>query len=159
MEIKYRMDVPTRRLSLIISCCLVAAFGGLIFLPDAYLRAWSMAMLAAVILLMVLSIPRRIVMKDNALEIQCIVELTRIPLEDIRSITPITREEIKPLLLLGSFGFFGYYGYFASLARLEIIKIYASELDNLVMIEDIYESKIVVSSRDVEQLTAVLKGD
>ena len=148
------MDRRTRRLSLIISAVLAAAFAALIFLvDDNYLRAWSTGMLSAIVLLYVLSIPRYIKVADGVLEVHCIVELTRIPIEDITSIRRIDRTELSPLmLLLGSYGFFGYYGYYADLKRWETLKVYTTELENLVLIEDIYETRYLLSCRDPEAL-------
>ncbi len=156
IDIRYALDRPTRRLSLMISVVLALIFAAMWFIPDAYMRAWSIGMLLAIVLLYILSIPRFIRITPDALEIHCVVELTRIPREDIRSITSITRQEIKPLLLLGSYGFFGYYGYFASLNRWQTLKIYASNWQNLLLIEDIYETKYIVSCQNPSQLISLV---
>ncbi len=153
MRINYRLDKHTLRWSLIISLVLAVAFVVLALLVnDGYLRAWLIALLLAVVVLYVLSIPRYISLRDGLLEIHCIVELTRINVEDIVSIRRVTRDEIKPLLLLGSYGFFGYYGYYADLRIWETLKIYATEWDNLVLIEDIYETRYIVSCRKADEL-------
>lgn len=159
MRINYHLDRRTLRMSLIISIVLASAFAALAFLVnDGYLRAWLIALLSAVVILYILSIPRYISLHDGLLEIHCIVELTRIRVEDIASIRRVTREEIKPLLLLGSYGFFGYYGYYADLHEWETLKIYATEWDNLVLIEDIYETRYLVSCRKADEIIAAVRG-
>ncbi len=159
MRINYRLDRRTRRTSLIISLVLALAFAALFFLVrDGYLRAWLIAMLLSVVVLYVLSIPRYISLGDGLLEIHCIVELTRIRVDDIVSIRRVTRDEIRPLLLLGSYGFFGYYGYYVDLRIWETLKIYATEWENLVMIEDIYETRYLVSCRKADDLIAAVSS-
>ncbi len=159
MRINYRLDRRTLRTSLIISLVLVLAFAALyFFVGDGYLRAWIIALLLAVVVLFVLSIPRYISFGKGLLEIHCIVELTRIRVEDIVSIGRVTREEIKPLLLLGSYGFFGYYGYYADLRQWDTVKVYATEWDNLVLIQDIYETRFLVSCRQADELIDLVRA-
>ena len=153
MRIKYRRDNPPRRLSLIISVLLLLVFAALVLLlTDLYLRAWLIAILLAVVVLYILSIPRYISLKGGVLEIHCVVELTRIEVDDILSIRRVSRDELKLALLLGSYGFFGYYGYYADLRQWETIKVYATEWDNLILIQDIYETQFLVSCTDADRL-------
>lgn len=124
------------------------------FLSDAnYLNAWVISIMAAVVALFVLSIPRRILVDDQLLEIRCVVETTRIEIRDIASICKTTPDRYSRLWpVLGSYGFFGYYGYYFSFRRWEMVKVYATEWDNLVEIEDIYEDRYIVSCRDADGL-------
>ncbi len=160
MRIKYQLDKHTRRLSLIITLVLVVALTALaLLLADAYLRAWLIGLLLAIILLFVLSIPRYISLVEDTLEIHCVVELTRIQLEDIRSARTVSRSELSPLIpLLGSYGFFGYYGYYIDLRHWDVIKVYATQWNNLVLIEDIYETKYLVSCSDPDNLIGSITG-
>jgi hypothetical protein len=136
-----------------ITAGIVLLFAALVvFVNDPYLRAWLISIFLAVTLLYVLSIPRYISLADGILEIHCVVELTRIAVEDIQSIRKITPSEIRPLLLLGSYGFFGYYGYFADLYRYETLKVYATEWQNLILIQDIYETRYLISCQNPEKL-------
>jgi predicted membrane protein len=160
MRIKYRRDRRTLRLTLIISLALLALSAAMIlFIHDVYLRAWLIAILLAVILLYILSIPRYISLKDGTLEIHCVVELTRIRVEDILSVKRVSRGDLNILLLLGSYGFFGYYGYYADMAHWDTIKVYATEWDNLVLIEDIYETRYLVSCTDADRLIEGIKEE
>lgn len=158
MRINYHRDRRTRRLTWIISLSAVAVFAALALLVnDLYLRAWLIAILLAIALLYVLSIPRYVQLREGTLEIHCIVELTRIQVEDILSIRRVGRDELNLLLLLGSYGFFGYYGYYADLGRWETLKVYATEWDNLVLIEDIYETRYLISCTDADALIGTIE--
>jgi hypothetical protein len=157
MRINYRLDHRTRRTSLIISIALVLLFAALyLFINDGYLRAWLIAMLLAVVVLYILSIPRYISLKDGILEIHCVVELTRIRVDDITDICRVDRKELKLIPLLGSYGFFGYYGYYADVHQWETLKVYATEWDNLVLIKDIYETFYLVSCRQADKLVTAV---
>ena len=48
-----------------------------------FVSAWFTSVIVAVALLMLLSVPRRIVLLNNTLEIQCISDITEIPLDEI----------------------------------------------------------------------------
>jgi hypothetical protein len=136
-----------------ISGAIVGLFAAVLLLGDGYLRAWTVAIMLAILLLYVLSIPRYIKVNTRALEVHCVVEMVRIPIEDVRSVRRLMQSEMRGFIpLLGSYGFFGYYGYYADLRRWEIIKVYATEWDNLVEIEDIYENIYIISCRERERL-------
>lgn len=151
---RYRRDRRTRRLTWITLVLIAAVFTAIaVFVREEYVRAWIIVLLLTVLLLYVLSIPRHIKVDREALEIHCVVEMTRIPIADINSVRKVTRQDTGKLtLLLGSYGFFGYYGYYANLHRWETLKVYASELDNLVEINDIYEDRYLVSCREADRL-------
>ena len=133
---------------------IVIVFAAIMLLvKEEYVRAWIIVLLSTILLLYVLSIPRYIKVDREALEIHCIVEMTRIAIEDIRSVRKVTRQDTGRLtLLLGSYGFFGYYGYYANLRRWETVMVYATQWDNLVEIEDIYEDKYLVSCHEADRL-------
>ena len=120
-----------------------------------YLPAWGLFFVVCIITLYILSIPRYILLDDAALEIHCIVDLTRIHIEDIELIRRIERSEFRRLWpLLGSYGFWGYYGYYFSFREWTLYKVYAAERNNLVLIEDIYEDTYIVSCDDPDGLIA-----
>jgi Mn2+/Fe2+ NRAMP family transporter len=146
-KFKYKSDKRARRLTIASIIVIIAALIAILLLVgDSYLRAWLIATFAAVVLLYVLSIPRYLKVTDEAVEIHCIVELTKIAIADISSVTKVERgKDGRLLLLLGSYGFFGYYGYYLNLRHWETVKVYATELHNLIEIEDIYEQKYLVS--------------
>lgn len=153
-KFKYHRDKRTRRLTWITTIVIVALSAAvLLLMDDGYLRAWLIVIVVALLLLCVLSIPRYILVTEDALEIHCVVEMTHIPINDISSVRRVTRQDTGRLtLLLGSYGFFGYYGYYANLRRWETVKVYMTEWSNMVEIEDIYEEKYLVSCREADRL-------
>ncbi|MDL2320551.1 PH domain-containing protein [Alistipes sp. OttesenSCG-928-B03] len=153
-KFRYNYDKRTKRLTWIISAVIVAFFAAISLLAgEGYLRAWVISIMVAVLLLYVMSIPRYITVDREALEIQCVVEMTRIAIEDITLVRKVTRKDVGPLmLLLGSYGFFGYFGYYACFRRWDTLKVYTTERENLVEIEDIYEQKYIVSCREADRL-------
>lgn len=153
-KFKYKFDRRSKRITSAVSVLVFAVFVVIFFIHGgAYFPVWIFGFLLCVIALYILSIPRFIQIDDDALEIHCIVDLTRIHVEDIEVIKRIERYELTPLIpLIGSYGFFGYYGYYLSLWNWDIYKMYASERKNLVLIEDIYEDTYIVSCNDAETL-------
>lgn len=151
---KYKLDKHCRRLSVIYIVVMLGVFALIFFAGNGgYLQAWLYSILLAIVALFILSIPRYIRVDDDNLEIHCVVEMTRIEIRDVASVRRITRGEYPRLwLILGSYGFFGYYGYFFDFKQWELIKVYATERENLVEIEDIYEQKYIVSCREADRL-------
>ena len=120
-----------------------------------FFSAWFVSFVLALMALMILSIPRRIVLLDNKVEIQCIFDITEIDIAEIAQIEKVDKEKLRwTILLFGSSGFFGYYGKYFDLKEFEIVNIYASEWNNFVEIVDIYDSRTYVSCRDAEALIA-----
>ncbi len=125
----------------------------LIFVHGGYLHAWLLSILVGITALYILSIPRRITVDESNLEIQCVVELTRIDIRDIRSIRKVSPNEYHYLFpVLGSFGFFGFYGYYLNFKGWDMVKVYAGEWAHLVEIIDIYEQTYIVSCREADEL-------
>ena len=123
-----------------------------------FFSAWFVSFVLALIALMVLSIPRRIVMLDNTLEIQCVFEITEIDVREIAHIGKVDRNKLRwTIPLFGSSGFFGYYGKYFDFKELDIVTIYASEWNNFVEITDIYDSRTYVSCRDADSLIALVQ--
>lgn len=149
----YELDKKTRRLGMLYIVLVVVVFVVLfIAVRGAYLSAWFLSIIGAVLALAAMSIPRKITLTDRSLNINCVVELTSLPLEDIRDVRRIEKSDMPNCMpLFGCYGFFGYYGYFVSFRTWSLFKIYASEWDNFVEIEDIYESKVVVSCSDPDR--------
>lgn len=151
---KYHIDRYTMILSIII---IVAAILGVWALYDlyigGYISAWFASIIIAIILLMVLSIPRRIALVNNAIEIQCVSDITIIPIDEVEQIRIIPSGRTRWFIpLLGVVGFFGYYGKFLDLKRFRIITLYASEWNHFVEIKTIYNSRIYISCREAETL-------
>ena len=118
-----------------------------------FFSAWFVSLVLAIIALMVLSIPRRIAILGNTLEIQCISDITEIDIREIATIKKVDRKAMRWVFpLFGAVGFLGYYGKFVDIKEFDIITIYASEWDNFVEITDIYDNRTYVSCRKADDL-------
>lgn len=122
-----------------------------------YLSAWFTSFIVALIALMALSIPRRIVVTDDRIEIRCLLDITEIQRDEIASVRRVEPREMKWMVpLFGGWGFFGYYGHYLDLATFDRVRIYASEWRNFVEITDIYEERLYVSCTEADKLIAQL---
>lgn len=157
-EYEYRLDRKTgyrTAMHLVVFAALAVV---LLYVYDGgYILAWFISIMVAVIGLMILSIPRKIVLTDNSLDILCISDFTEIPYGDIVSARAVDGREMRLFLpLFASAGFFGYYGYFLNLRRMDLVKVYASSWHGFVEITDIYEDKYYVSCDRCDELVAMI---
>ncbi|MDR2912826.1 MAG: PH domain-containing protein [Alistipes sp.] len=154
IRFKYALDKRCRIVTWSVAGGVVLTAGLLwLFSPGEYLPVWFTSIALAVVVLALLSVPRSIRISDEAVEIVCLVEITHIPYRHIRSVRPIDRLELRPLVpVFASPGFFGYFGYWLDVQNWDFIKIYATSWQGLVVIEDIYEQRFVVSSSDAGRL-------
>ncbi len=131
---------------------------GLYYLYEGgYFSAWFTSFIVAAVGLMALSIPRKIVVTEEKVEIHCLLDLTELSRAEIRAVRKADARRMKWMIpLFGGCGFFGYYGYYLDLRRFERVKIYASMWRNFVEIEDVYDDLLIVSSPDADRLVAEL---
>ena len=149
---KYRYDRRSRRITFVILTIVVLLLIGASFVwGGAYLPAWGVFFLICIIILYILSIPLYILLDDSVVEVHCIVDMTRIHIEDVEKIRVFGKDEFTRLWpLVGSYGFWGYYGYYFDFMEWTTYKVYASDRKHLVLIEDIYEDRFIVSCNDPE---------
>ena len=106
---------------------------------------------------MALSIPRRIVVTEEKVEVRCLLDITEVRREEIASVRRVDNRRMKWFIpLFGGYGFFGYYGHYLDLRRFERVKLYASEWRNFVEITDIYEERLFVSCAEADRLVEEL---
>ena len=99
-----------------------------------YLSAWFSSCIVALLLLMSLSIPRKICLNRERLRIDCLMDITELPLNEIASVRKVERSEMKGIIpLLGGFGFFGYYGHYHNHLYGKF-RMFATDLSNLYLI-------------------------
>lgn len=155
---KYRFDKATLyRTVVYLSLCALLGWGLYHLYEGGYLSAWFTSFVAALIALMSLSIPRKIVVKEHSVEIRCLLDITEIRRDEIASVRRVDPKQMKWMVpLFGGYGFFGYYGHYLDLRRFDRVKIYASEWNNFVEITDIYEDRIYVSCHAADRLVAEL---
>ena len=151
-----RRTITITILSLLL--CAVGAALLYILYKGGFFSAWFVSFVMAVAALMILSIPRRIVLLENKLEIQCAFDITEMDMLEIARIRKVSNQRLRwTVILFGSSGFCGYYGKFFDLREFEVVTIYASEWDNFVEITDIYDSRIYVSCREADKLITAVR--
>ena len=122
-----------------------------------YISAWFTSFIVAIIALMALSIPRKIVVTENRMEIRCLLDITEVRRDEIASVRRVEPRRMKWFIpIFGGYGFFGYYGHFLDLRHFDRVRLYASEWKNFVEITDIYEERLYVSCADADRLVAEL---
>ena len=140
------------------SALYIALFIGLavalaLIYEGGYISAWFISLILAVLTLMILSIPRRVVVDEEGIEIQCIAEDTTLSFEDIANIRKIDKREMNSCLpIFGAVGFFGHYGRFLNLRTMEFIHIYASRWGKFVEITDIDGNKYYISCEERDDI-------
>ena len=155
---KYRFDRHTIYWTLVYLVVFIL-LGWLLYnlYEGGYHSAWFTSFIVALIALMSLSIPRRIVVSDETVEIRCLLDITEIRRDEIASVRRVDARRMQWFVpIFGGCGFFGYYGHFIDLRRLDRVRLYASEWRNFVEIVDIYEDRLYVSCADADRLVAEL---
>lgn len=155
---KYHFDRRTIYWTLVYLVIFIL-LGGLLYhlYEGGYLSAWFTSFIVALVALMALSIPRRIVVTDDKVEIRCLLDITEIRRDEIASVHRVDVRRMKWFIpLFGGCGFFGYYGHFIDLRHFERVRLYASEWKNFVEITDIYEDRLYVSCSQADELVALL---
>lgn len=160
MEKTYKYRFSRRTLYWTLIYLVVFGFLGVLLYhlyEGGYLSAWFTSFVVALIALMSLSIPRRIVVCDDRVEIRCLLDITSLSRDEIASVRRVDARRMKWFMpLFGGCGFFGYYGHFLDLRHFERVRIYASEWNNFVEIVDIYEERLYVSCTDADRLVEEL---
>jgi hypothetical protein len=151
-----------KRTKILTALTIIIFLGGAVLLyflyTGGFLSAWFTSLVLAITALMVLSVPRKVVVLDSTLEIQCISDISEIEIADIESVKVVSKREMRwTLPIFAAMGFFGYYGKFIDLKEFDLVSIYASEWNNFVEITDIYDSRTYISCRDADQLIEAIK--
>lgn len=158
---RYRMSKYCRYTTFFSFLLLIALFFYfLISSSGSYLSAWYLSFATAVVLLFFISFPRRICVTSSNLVINCILEATYIPLGDIKRIHETKRYRLnRTICLAGSYGFGGFYGYWLDLIHLRMVRMYATKLSGLVIIQTIYNERYVVSCEEPSTLVRCVRDN
>ncbi|CDN32168.1 hypothetical protein BN938_2095 [Mucinivorans hirudinis] len=62
-----------------------------------------------------------------------------------------------PVPVMGIWGVFGYYGYYFDFGNLKLVKVYAKQWRNFIMVEDIYEEVVIISVEQKEEFLRSLE--
>ena len=151
-----------KRTKIFTALTIIIFLGGAVLLyflyTGGFLSAWFTSLVLAITALMVLSVPRKVVVLDSTLEIQCISDISEIEIADIESVKVVSKREMRwTLPIFAAMGFFGYDGKFIDLKEFDLVSIYASEWNNFVEITDIYDSRTYISCRDADQLIEAIE--
>lgn len=159
-EYKYKANYGTWHWSIIHILGFVAAAVAVLYIYDGgYMPAWIISFIIALVGLMILSIPRKIVLTDASVEICCISDRTSIAYKDIASVRAVPKSEVRWFVpIFAAMGFMGFYGYFLNLRRLDLVTVYALKWDDFVEITDIFDDKYYVSCDRREELVAAIAG-
>lgn len=161
-KFKYSLDRRSRRITTSIIVAILCILGFLAYSfwgEGTFIIAWFLSFVIFVGLLYMLSIPRCIRITPDSLEIHCVLELTAIPLENIKSVRRIRNSNIRYIFpLIGSYGFCGYYGHYYNIARREFVRLYASKWENFIQIEDIYGKKFIVNCEDTRSFVESVRS-
>ncbi|WP_300739373.1 PH domain-containing protein [uncultured Alistipes sp.] len=155
---KYRFDRRTIYWSLVhLGVFVLLGVSLYVLYEGGYLSAWFTSFVGALIALMALSIPRKIVVTEQTLQVRCLLDITEIRRDEIASVRRVDTRRMKGFIpIFGGYGFFGYYGHFIDLRRLDRVRIYASKWGDFVEITDIYEERLYVSCDEADRLVAEL---
>ncbi|MDE6827553.1 PH domain-containing protein [uncultured Alistipes sp.] len=151
---KYRFDRRTIYWTLVYVVVFSLLGGGLYYLYEGgYLSAWFTSFIIALIALMALSVPRKIVVTDETVQVRCLLDITEIDRSKIVSVRRVEPKEMTWIVpLFGACGFFGYYGHYYDLRSFTRVKLYATEWRNFVEIITDCEDRLYVSCTEAEKL-------
>ncbi len=142
----------------------ITVLGMVVFLvwrsSGTYLPAWFAILASSIILLILLSVPRRVVISQHNVELHSLLDVKTIPLCEITHVGFVPRRVLKASLpLLGSFGVFGYFGYFYCIKRKQVFKFFARSRKNLVEIHYHGQKRcVVVGVRNAREFVRILQN-
>lgn len=144
------------------SCAVILLLGGVcaylwcVASGAYYIAAWTTATTVVLIALFLLSVPRRIILTDEELELRCLVESTYIPLRSIVDVEVLGADGFKGKIpLLGAYGFCGYYGHYLDVRRWRFYRVYATRRGGCVAIHTT-KRRYLVSCRTPEMLRVMI---
>lgn len=164
MTIRFRYGGFDRRVWWITALTLIVAGGVCAWLYVVaagayYVAVWTTTVCVALLALVLLSVPRRIILGEEELELRCLVETTYIPLRSIVDVEVVEGSGLSHRVpLLGVYGLWGYYGRYLDLRSWHILKVYATRRSGCVAINTT-KSRYVVSCNAPQLLrTMVLEA-
>jgi hypothetical protein len=109
-----------------------------------YIAAWTTSVVVALVALCMLSLPRRIILDDQMVELRCLVESTYIQLGSVVDVEVVGESGLRRKLpLLGVYGFGGYYGFWLDLATRKIYRTYITSRKECVVIHTSHRRYLV----------------
>lgn len=140
MTLKFRyggLDVVAWMVSILVLAALVYGCWWLFVWAEGalYIAAWGTSVVVAIVALCLLSLPRRIILSDEELELRCLMETTYIPLRSVVDVKVMGSEGLKgkvPVLGLGGLG--GYLGFWVDTKSWRLYRTYVTSRHKCVAI-------------------------
>ncbi|MFI3262702.1 MAG: PH domain-containing protein [Rikenellaceae bacterium] len=111
-----------------------------------YLIAWIFSLVLATLIIAILSFPKNLTLTEDELVINCVLETRVISLSEIKRIHTINRYRLKSTIpTFGSYGFGGYFGIYFDLIHFRKLRLFATNLQNLVYVQTIYKDHFILS--------------
>lgn len=118
-----------------------------------YISAWFLSIIVALLALMALSTPRRIVVDEEGIEIQCIAKDITLEYDDIVAVQKVNSLKMSRCIpVLGALGFLGHYGRFFNLQTTDFVYIYASKWGSFVEITDADDNRYYIACEGSDEL-------
>ncbi len=100
-----------------------------------YLPAWLTIIAVLISILCILSTPRYVTVSSRNVEINCLLELTILPLKKIKSVEIVEHKQRPCLIpLWGLWGVLGYFGFYLDLRTFRLYRLFAAQRKNYVKI-------------------------
>ncbi len=148
---RYRMrrDLLSRILTLLFAtmAALVVAYFFL-YSSGSYLPAWLTILGVTIALIALIQIPRAVVISTNYIEVMCVLKVVRIAKDEITEISQLPAKYSKwllPIPILSVWGIPAYFGIYLDIKRFRVVRLYATERRNLVLIKRNGRSNTIIS--------------
>lgn len=157
---KYKMSRYCKYVTIIMFIIIaVIALALLLVSSGTYLSAWFISIAIAVLMLFIISFPVKLVITDNDLEIHSVLEVIKIPLIDITRVQAVDRYRIKRhFAIFGSYGFGGFFGYYVDLIHFRVIRMAATKLTNLIMIQTLFNQRYIINCEYKDVFIEILRA-
>lgn len=121
-----------------------------------YLAAWATALCVALVALLLLSKPTRIILDNNTLELRCLLDTTLLPIGSIVDIVSLGDAGFRHKIpLCSSCGFFGYFGRYITLKGGLVYRVYATNRKQCVAIHTTHR-RYLISCRNADLLVSLV---
>ncbi|MFI3315622.1 MAG: PH domain-containing protein [Rikenellaceae bacterium] len=125
----------------------------------SYISAWYLSLAVSILLIFIISFPLNIKLDNREVEIHGVLEVTTIPLANIKRVYRLESYRMMWIIpLCGSYGFGGFFGYYFDIKNLRLVSLCATKLSNMFVIEDIFNEKYILSAPNATNLIAAIRN-
>lgn len=161
MKITFRYGRADKRSWLTTLAGLAIIGGGLAMLfaraeGAYYIAVWATALCVALVTLLLLSKPTRIILDNDTLELRCVLDTTILPIDSIVDIVSLGDCGFDHKIpLCGSCGFLGYFGRYITLKGGHVYRVYATTRKHCVAIHTT-RRRYLISCRNADLLVSLV---